>query len=31
MLKSMHCSSKTFNIRLLFSCKNGAKIMDFQS
>lgn len=31
MLKSMHCSSKTFNIRLLSSCKNGAKTWIFRA
>lgn len=31
MLKERHYSSKTFNIRLLFSCKNGAKTWIFRA
>lgn len=31
MLKKRHYSSKTINIRLLFSCKNGAKTWIFRA
>lgn len=31
MLKERHYSSKAFNIRLLFSCKNGAKTWIFRA